>query len=40
MMKGIDTFAEPFEEIGVKNVVIGVFVGLMLLFGIKKGGLI
>ena len=39
MMKGIDTFAQPFEEIGVKNVVIGVFVGLLLLFENQEGGL-
>tara|TARA_B110000444_G_C18832183_1_gene593847 strand:+ start:1088 stop:1201 length:114 start_codon:yes stop_codon:yes gene_type:complete len=35
-MKGIDTFTEPFEELKGKSVVIGLIVGIVALFGIKK----
>jgi len=34
-MRGIDTFAEPFEELQVKNVVFGIVLGIFGLFLIK-----
>ena len=35
-MKGIDTFAEPFEELRGKSVSIGLIVGIVALIGLRK----
>jgi hypothetical protein len=35
-MKGIDTFAEPFEELKGKSVIIGIIVGIVALIGLRK----
>jgi len=34
-MKGIDTFAEPFEELKGKSVIIGLIVGIVALIGLR-----
>ena len=36
MMKGIDTFTEPFEELKGKSVVLGLIIGIVALIGLKK----
>lgn len=36
MMKGIDTFTEPFEELKGKSIVIGIIIGIVALIGLKK----
>jgi|TARA_B100001094_G_scaffold150455_1_gene145590 hypothetical protein len=35
-MKGIDTFAEPFEELKGKSVVLGIIIGIVALIGLRK----